>query len=132
MNVRHRSSILLPFFSLVILLAVLLAACGGGGSTTGGASSSTPSAGLKKISIGLGYVPDIQFAPFYVAKSKGYYTAAGLDVTFNHGIVPDLIGSMVAKKNDLVFASGDELLVARDKQVKAINVATIFQKYPVS
>ena len=132
MNVRHRSSILLPFFSLVILLAVLLAACGGSGSTIGSASSSTPSAGLKKISIGLGYVPDIQFAPFYVAKSKGYYAASGLDVTFNHGIVPDLIGSMVAKKNDMVFASGDELLVARDKQVKAINVATIFQKYPVS
>jgi NitT/TauT family transport system substrate-binding protein len=67
-----------------------------------------------------------------VAQSKNYYKDAGLNVTFNHGIVPDLIGSMVAGKNTFVFASGDEMLVARSKNVKAIDVATIFQKYPVS
>ena len=87
---------------------------------------------MKDVSIGLGYIPDIQFAPFYVAQSKGYYKDAGLNVTFNHGIVPDLIGSLVAGKSSFVFAGGDELLVARSKNVQAIDVATIFQKYPVS
>jgi NitT/TauT family transport system substrate-binding protein len=88
---------------------------------------------LKNVSIGLGYVPDIQFAPFYVAQSKGYYKAAGLNVTFHHGVVPDLIGSLVAGRSDFVFAGGDELLEAHDKtHVKAVDVATIFQKYPVS
>ncbi|MBO0783341.1 MAG: ABC transporter substrate-binding protein [Ktedonobacteraceae bacterium] len=113
---------------LLLGVALLLAACGGGASTTGG----TTAGGLQKVSIGLGYNPDIQFAPFYVAQSKGYYKAMGLDVTFNHGIVPDLIGSMVAGQNTFVFAGGDELLVARSKNVKGIDVATIFQKYPVS
>ncbi|GCE16475.1 riboflavin-binding protein RibY [Dictyobacter kobayashii] len=89
---------------------------------------------LKSISIGLGYNPDIQFAPFYVAQSKGYYKDAGLNVTFNHGIVTDLIGTMAAGKNNFVFASGDELLVAhdKDKSLQAIDVSTIFQRYPVS
>jgi NitT/TauT family transport system substrate-binding protein len=132
MSKRHRSPLFLSLWSLALLMVLLLTACGGSSSTSATTSSSTPQAKTQNVSIGLGYIPDIQFAPFYVAKSKGYYSAAGLNVTFNHGIVPDLVGSMVAGKNNFVFASGDEMLVARDKNVKAIDVATIFQKYPVS
>ncbi len=131
MSRSHRSSILLSFLSPLVLLALLLTACGGSTSTTAG-NTASPSASAKSVSIGLGYIPDVQFAPFYVAQSKGYYRSAGLNVTFNHGIVPDLFGSMVSGKNTFVFAGGDELLEARDKSVKAIDVATIFQKYPVS
>ncbi len=129
MSTRHRISFALPFLSLCLLLTMLFAACGSTATTSSTASSATS---LKDVSIGLGYIPDIQFAPFYVAQSKGYYKTAGLNVTFNHGIVPDLIGSMVAGKSTFVFAGGDELLVARNKGVKAVDVATIFQKYPVS
>src|SRR6266700_3263692 len=125
MRIYHRPSFLLPVLSLFALL--LFAACGN--STSPSATSGTT---LKKVSIGLGYIPDIQFAPFYVAQSKGYYKAAGLDVTFHHGIVNDLIGSMVLGHDNFVFASGDEALVARSKGLKVVDVSTIFQKYPVS
>ncbi len=130
MSIRHRSSIML---SLALLLVVLLTACGGQTETTG-SSVSTAARPLKDISIGLGYNPDIQFAPFYLAKSKGYYQNAGLNVTFHHGIVPDLIGTMIAGKSTFVFSGGDEMLVALDKNkgLKILDVATIFQKYPVS
>ncbi|HEX9133421.1 MAG TPA: ABC transporter substrate-binding protein [Ktedonobacteraceae bacterium] len=87
---------------------------------------------LNNVSIGLGYIPNIQFAPFYVAQSKGYYQAAGLNVTFHHGLVNDLIGSMVLGHDNFVFASGDEELVARSKNLQVVNVATIYQRYPVS
>jgi NitT/TauT family transport system substrate-binding protein len=113
---------------MLILLVLTTAACG---STTTTSGSTSPAA-LTKVSIGLGYIPDIQFAPFYVAQSKGYYRDAGLDVTFHHGIVNDLIGSMVLGHDTFVFASGDEELVARSKGLKVVDVATIFQKYPVS
>jgi NitT/TauT family transport system substrate-binding protein len=110
---------------------LLLSACGAS-STTIGSGNATSAPGTKSISIGLGYIADIQFAPFYVAQSKGYYKAAGLSVTFNQGIVPDLIGSMVAGKSDFVFAGGDDTLQARNKNIKVVDVATVFQKYPVS
>lgn len=132
MSIRHRSSIVLPFFSLALLLGLLFSACGSSTTTSSGSSGSASSTAPKDISIGLGYIPDIQFAPFYVALNKGYYKAVGLNVTLNHGIIPDLIGSMVAGKSTFVFAGGDELLMARDKKVQAVDVATIFQKYPVS
>src|SRR5579883_2304441 len=108
---QTRSSLLLTFSSLLVLSMLVLVGCG---NATSGPSSSGGS-NLTNVSIGLGYIPDIQFAPFYVAQSKGYYRAAGLNVTFHHGIVNDLIGSMVAGKSDFVFAGGDEMLVARDK-----------------
>ncbi len=132
MSIRHRSSIVLSSLS-ALLLVVLLAACGGQTETTG-SNTSTTTKPLKDISIGLGYNPDIQFAPFYLAKSKGYYQNVGLNVTFHHGIVPDLIGTMIAGKSTFVFAGGDEMLVALDKNkgLKILDVATIFQKYPVS
>jgi NitT/TauT family transport system substrate-binding protein len=128
MHRRHRLSLVWPFLSMLILLVLTTAACGST-TTTGG---STSPAALTKVSIGLGYIPDIQFAPFYVAQSKGYYRGAGLDVTFHHGIVNDLIGSMVLGHDTFVFASGDEELVARSKGLKVVDVATVFQKYPVS
>src|SRR5436309_11952797 len=128
MHRRHRLSLVWPFLSMLILLVLTTAACGST-TTTGG---STSPAALTKVSIGLGYLPDIQFAPFYVAQTQGYYRNAGLDVTFHHGIVNDLIGSMVLGRDNFVFASGDEELVARSKGLKVIDVATIFQKYPVS
>src|SRR5216684_3522401 len=93
------------------------------------ARSATP---LKDVSIGFGYIPDIQFSPFYVAQSKGYYQAAGLNVTFHHGFVNDVIVSMVKGNDTFVLATGDEELVARSKNLPVVDVATIYQRYPVS
>lgn len=122
-------------FSLVVLtgfvlLSILLAACGSAApsttSTAGGNTAQT------NVSIGLGYIPDIQFAPFYVAVKKGYYQEAGLNVSLNHGVVPDLVGQMMAGKDTFVFAGGDDTLVARSKSLPVVNVSTIYPSYPIS
>src|SRR5260370_35559035 len=131
MDTRHR----FPFFASLLMLAALLsftlAACGG--SNSGASATPTPApAHLTDVSIAFGYIPDIQFSPFYVAQEKGYYKAAGLNVTFHHGFVNDLIGSLVLGHDTFVFATGDEELVARSKNLPVINVATIYQRYPVS
>ena len=129
---RIHSRFLLIFSSLLVLVSLVLAGCGSTAPGTGSSSNTGGGTNLTNVSIGLGYIPDIQFAPFYVAQSKGYYKAAGLNVTFHHGIVNDLIGSMVLGHDNLVFASGDEELVARSKNLPVVDVSTIFQRYPVS
>ena len=70
---------------------------------------------LTKVTISLGYIPNVQFAPFYLALDKGYYRDEGLDVTFKHGIVPDLIKLLGQGDEGVNFAvaSGDELIAAR-------------------
>lgn len=121
-----------PFFLIIALLGLILAGCGANSST--GGTSTTPTGSLTNVSIALGYIPDIQFAPFYVAESKGYYQAAGLNVTLHHGIVNDLFSSLAVGHDNFIFATGDEELVARtgSSNLPVVDVATIYQRYPVS
>ncbi|HEV2235865.1 MAG TPA: ABC transporter substrate-binding protein [Ktedonobacterales bacterium] len=108
--------------TLLVLLALPLAACG----------STAPSA-RQSLTLGLTYIPDIQFAPFYVADALGYYRDAGLNVTFRHGIETNEFALLAAGKEDAIFAGGDETLEARSASgLDLRDVATIFQKYPVA
>lgn len=85
-----------------------------------------------KITVGLTYTPNIQFAPFYVAAEKGYYKDAGLNVDLrHHGAAEDLFGALKSGKEDVVYAGGDEMLQARAKNVPLVDIATFYQKYPV-
>lgn len=129
MQTYRRAPFFLALLSGLLLVSMLLAACGSAAPTTTTTGGNTP---LKSASIGLGYIPDIQFAPFYVAVNKGYYKEAGLDVKLNHGIVPDLFGEMIAGKSTFVFAGGDDTLVARSKSLPVVDVSTIYPSYPIS
>lgn len=119
---RPRPLLLCALFLLAASLT--LAACG---TSTAGAAKLTP------LTIGLTYFPDIQFAPFYVADAKGYYKDAGLSVNFHHGIENNEFGLLAAGHEDAIFAGGDEALEARAHSgLPLVDVATMFQKYPVS
>ncbi|WP_244189305.1 ABC transporter substrate-binding protein [Streptomyces incarnatus] len=117
-------------------IALLLA-----GSTVLSACSSDPSAegaqgggdGGKALTVGLTYIPNIQFAPFYVAQSKGYYKDAGLKVNLrHHSFTDDLFGGLTAGKEDLVYAGGDEMLQARTRGLPVVDIATLYHTYPVA
>jgi NitT/TauT family transport system substrate-binding protein len=123
MHTRHRLSFCASLLMLAALLSFTLAACGSSASTAGGSTSSPTPGRLTNVSIAFGYIPDIQFSPFYVAQSKGYYKAAGLNVTFQHGFVNDLIGSLALGHETFVFATGDEELVARSKNLPVVDVS---------
>ncbi len=139
------------FFFLLIALATILSpfaltACDNGPPTPTPAqptlaSNSNPSpaaiataAPLTKVTIALGYIPDAQFAPFYVALNKGYYREQGLDVTFKHGIVPDLIKLLGVGDEDINFAvaSGDEIIPARLQGIPVVYAMTWYRQYPVA
>lgn len=125
----HRPARRVPAASLVLfasLLAIVaLAGCG----TTGGASTHAPT----PMTVGLTYVPNIQFAPFYVADALGYYKEAGLDVKLrHHGVSEDEFGALVAGREDAIFAGGDEVLQARSRGPQLVYIAQVFNKYPVA
>jgi NitT/TauT family transport system substrate-binding protein len=110
---------------LALLMAGVLAACG--------QPTSAGGKPLRHITLGLTYVPNIQFAPFYVAKQLGYYQDVGLDVTLrHHTFTEDEFSALVAGKEDAIFAGGDETLQARSRGVPIVYVAQVFTKYPVT
>ncbi len=116
-------SVVAALFAALTLISVL-AGCGVSSAGAGTAGS---------LTVGLTYVPNIQFAPFYVADSLGYYKAAGLSVTFHHhNVGEDEFAALIAGKEDAIFASGDEVLGARAQNVPIVDVATLWTKYPVT
>ncbi|ADI09847.1 NMT1/THI5 like domain protein [Streptomyces bingchenggensis BCW-1] len=85
-----------------------------------------------KITVGLTYTPNIQFAPFYVAAEKGYYKDAGLNVRLrHHGASELLFGALKSGVEDVTYAGGDEMLQARSQNLPIVDIATFYQKYPV-
>lgn len=93
--------------------------------------TSVTRARLSEVTLALGFIPSVQFAPFYVAAQKGYYKQEGLNVRFQHGIEQDLLKLVGAGKLNYAVASGDEMLLARSQGVPLVYVGAYFQKYPV-
>ena len=55
----------------------------------------TSGAPARTVNIGLGYNPDVQFTPFYVADKLGYFKAEGLKVNYQHGYVNQLMPLLI-------------------------------------
>ncbi|MDE1536489.1 MULTISPECIES: ABC transporter substrate-binding protein [Actinotignum] len=116
-----------------------LAGCAGGGADKNGESTSpaavqpTTASASASLTVGLTYVPDIQFAPFYVAEDQGYFREAGLDITLrHHGAQESLLGALSSGSEDVVFAGGDEMMEGRSNGINVVNWATMYQDYPVT
>ncbi|MFF2044083.1 ABC transporter substrate-binding protein [Kitasatospora sp. NPDC058170] len=130
MNSSHRSGRvrrLTGLTALAVLASSALTGCGG--ATAGSADRAEGHA----LTIGLTYVPNIQFAPFYAAQSLGYYKDAGLTVNLRHHSFTDAqFGALAAGQEDVVFAGGDEMLQARSQSVPIVDIATLYNRYPAA
>ena len=102
------------------------------GTAVAGATATRAGGPLRKLTIGLGYIPDVQFAPFYVAQARGYFRDEGLDVEFKQGFGVDVLKLLGTGALNFGVAGGDEVLIARSQGVPLVYVGTWFQKYPVT
>jgi NitT/TauT family transport system substrate-binding protein len=102
------------------------------GTAAVGATPTRSGGPLRKLTIGLGYIPDIQFAPFYVAQARGYFRDEGLDVEFKQGFDVDVLKLLGTGAINFGVAGGDETMIARSQGVPLVYVGTWFQKYPVT
>jgi putative riboflavin transport system substrate-binding protein len=88
------------------------------------------SAGTTKLAVGLGYIPSVQFAQFYLAQQKGYYAAAGLDVSFDYQTDVDVITLLGRGAVDVGIADGTSVIPAVAQGVPIRYVATIYGTFP--
>ena len=110
--------------AITLLSAALVVACTGGSPTT---SISGPKTALV---VGLGYIPSVQFAPFYLADQAGYYSAAGLQVTFQNQIDPNLVTLVGQGSIDIGLADGTSVVPAVSQGIPIKYVATVYGTFP--
>ena len=126
--------------ALAVAAALVVSACAGidlpTPSTSPAAATPTasPTATLahspEPLVVGLGYLPSVQFAPFYLADQRGYYSDAGLKVTLENKIDSDLVPLVGQGQTDIGVADGTSVIPARSQAIPIKYVATIYAKFP--
>ena len=82
------------------------------------------------LTVGLGYIPSVQFAQFYLADVAGYYDEAGLEVTFENKIDPELITLLARGAVDIGMGDGTSVIAAASQGIPVRYGATIYGRDP--
>lgn len=126
------------FGRVVVVLAAALLASGCGatspGTVVGQAGNLTPvggnGEGLRAVTIAMPYIPNVQFAHFYVADQKGYYADEGINVEFDYNFETDVVQRVAQGTLQFGMASGDSVLLSRAQGLPVVTVATNSQQFP--
>ncbi len=90
----------------------------------------SPSAAPVELTVGLGYIPSVQFAQFYLADQAGYYADAGLKVTLQNKIDPDLIPLLGKGAIDIGSGDGTSVIPAVSQGIPVVYTSTIYGQFP--
>ncbi|MBB3110773.1 NitT/TauT family transport system substrate-binding protein [Paenibacillus phyllosphaerae] len=127
--------------AVMLLMGTVLAGCGGGnnnapasGSANGeqanaANASAEPSADPVKVKLQLKWVPQAQFAGYYVALDKGYYKEEGLDVEILPG-GPDIVPEQQVASGaaDIGVDWVASLLASQEAGLPIIEIAQVYQE----
>jgi NitT/TauT family transport system substrate-binding protein len=95
------------------------------------ALATIPAPAGESVTVRLKWLHQAQFAGYYVAKDKGYYETAGLDVSIQPGGSDFPAVQMVAGGNEQFGVTGaDQILIARSKGVPVVALAVLYRESP--
>src|SRR5688572_17425207 len=110
---------------IVILILIALVFVPTASATPAPRQAATP------ITLFLGYIPNVQFAPIYVAIERGYFKQAGIDVTIEHSFdETDGLTRIGTNKLQFGLISGEQAILARSKGAPVVYTFRWYQRFP--
>ncbi len=110
----------LLFAILVLFVLAGLAAC-----------AKTEPVGAEKITLAMGFIPNVQFTPVYVALERGYFAEQGLEIVLDYGMETDLLQRLATGNVNFAIASGDQVVLARANGLPVTYAASWYRRFPV-
>lgn len=112
--------------ALLLTLVLIISACT---AAPGATPSPVP---LTPVRLPMGYIPDPQFAPVYVADYKGYFEQEHIDVELDYSYETDGIALVGAEQLSFSLGSGEQAIMARANGLPIVYVMQWFQEYPIA
>jgi NitT/TauT family transport system substrate-binding protein len=122
---------------MIILGVFILIGCGTTDQTIAesppeAAPAKQGAADLQSVRLGVGFVPNVQFAPFYLAQEKGFFADEGLEVEIEYGFENDFVALAAQGEREFAIASGDQVILAQAQGLPITYIMKWYERYPVA
>jgi NitT/TauT family transport system substrate-binding protein len=84
------------------------------------------------VTLLLGFRPDVQFAPFYLAQQAGIYRQAGLEVAIEFKAAPDVMRLVANGTAQFGVADATDVMIGRTSGIGIRYVSTLYRSFPVA
>jgi len=99
--------------------------------TADAAEPEVSAAVLRPVKLGVGFIPNVQFAPFYVGIEQGFFADEGIDLAMEYGYENDYLALVGTGEYQFMIGSGDQVVIGRAQGLPVRYLAQWYSRYPV-